>query len=133
LVLFQHFLGVTDEESAQELFFDGCLHLGTLVAVLLYFIPEFLKSYRTPAPPAGFRKVWPDTCEGLIRLAILVAVASIPAAAITLIKSEAIKDSFKNPKMVAGNFLILGGILLFVSRSKQGAMVGLETKWWQAL
>lgn len=137
LVLAQHFLGVGDEGSAQELFFDGLLHLGTLLAVLVYFGGEIRRHTReivtgdTEAPVG-----WPRSWSDLLHLGWLVALATLPAVVIALWQDERIKESFKQPDVVAVNLLILGGVLIatdFFGRYTPGKTYGPATRWWQAL
>jgi undecaprenyl-diphosphatase len=67
---------------------------------------------------------------------VLVGLATVPAAAVTLVKSEAIKESFKHPVPVAVNLLILGAVLVLtdlLGRRRPGTTIGPATRWWQAL
>lgn len=151
LVLAQHYFGLAEGDSPKELFFDGVLHLGTLIAVLLYFgkevrgeVGRFLGG--SPAPhgadagsassaspaPRSEAAPWPATWRDLFWLAALVGVATLPAAGAALVKSDAIKESFKHPRPVAFNFLILGGVLLLTTRLKPGRTAGPTTRLWQA-
>jgi undecaprenyl-diphosphatase len=179
LVLTQYYLGWGETDSAQEVFFDGVLHLGTVVAVLLYFASELrgqlarlikpslaLRASNSPpspllgegfgvrgtaspklapttvgAPQSEQSKIgnlksqipWPTTYRDLLHLAILVAVATLPAACVALVESEAIKESFKYPRPVAFNFLVLGGVLMLTSFLKSGPTSGPTTRLWQVL
>lgn len=136
LVLAQHFLGVTDDTSAKEIFFDGMLHLGTLLAVIAYFakdVREQLRQVRTA--PEG-EKPWPSSFAHLIHLGILIGLATLPAFVAALLLDERIKESFKRPDVVAVNFLVLGVVLLatdVIGRRRPGTAVGPTTAWWQAL
>jgi undecaprenyl-diphosphatase len=142
LVLAQHFLNLSEEGSdkGQALFFDGVLHLGTMVAVLLYFrhglrqqLRQHLASGGTAPANGPAERVWPATWGELFRLGILIGLATLPAVLAVLLRSDQIKESFNNPTMVAVNFLILGGILILVSLLPSGPTVGPATTWWQAL
>jgi undecaprenyl-diphosphatase len=138
LVLFQSMFGWENPDSAQEIFFDGVLHLGTLLAVILYFSKELRTSMRavlqgnnSSSDPAAHN--WPANFRDLFYLLVLVGIATLPAAVVTLWKMDAIKASFKRPDMVATNFLILGTVLLITDRLKPGLTKGPQTRWWQAL
>jgi undecaprenyl-diphosphatase len=135
LVLAQHFLGFGEEGSAKELFFDGVLHLGTLLAVLAYFGREWLAKDSSHSPPedASTEKQWPHTWKELFHLGLLISLATLPAAVMALWKSDWIKESFQRPVPVAINFFILGGILLITDRLKPGQTSGPATTWRQAL
>jgi undecaprenyl-diphosphatase len=129
LVLAQEWLGVlkTDQPRGAALFFDGVLHLGTLVAVLLWFRQTILTSSSTTTA------IWPRTRRDALRLGLLLAVASAPAALAVLFAGQHIRDSFEKPIMVAWSFLALGGILLFTDRMRPGTTEGSKMSWWQAL
>lgn len=147
LVLTQHYFGWGESDNAQELFFDGVLHLGTLVAVLIYFgkeirgqvarflvgKPSAMAPGQTTIPTPQSSVSWPATYRDLFWLAILVGIATLPAAAVALWKDEAIKESFKHPRPVAFNFIILGGVLVLISIMKPGQTVGPQTRPWQVL
>ncbi len=137
LVLFQSIFDPNaNPESAKEIFFDGVLHLGTLLAVLLYFDKEIRQSFShiLVKDKSGERtESWPSTMRELFYLLVLVGIASLPAALMVLQKSEWIKQSFKRPDVVAFNFIILGAVLILTGYIKPGATTGQTMKWWQAL
>lgn len=138
LVLAQYFLGITEDDSAKEIFFDGVLHLGTLLAVLAYFGKEIGQHMRRVLQPGDktLAADWPSTWPHLVHLGLLVALATLPAAAVSLWKDESIKESFKRPDFVASNFLILGAVLIgtdWIGRRHGGTTVGAQTRWWQAI
>ena len=137
LVLFQSiFEPEASPETAKEIFFDGMLHLGTLLAVLIYFGREIGLSFqsmltRTKQQPVANN--WPATHREVVQLLFLVGIASLPAALLMLVKSEWIKESFKRPDVVAVNFLILGAVLILTGKLKPGMTTGPTMRWWQAL
>jgi undecaprenyl-diphosphatase len=138
LVLAQYFLGFKEDTSAKEIFFDGVLHLGTLLAVLAYFGKEIGQHMRLMVQPGAkpLASAWPSSWRHLCHLGLLVALATVPAAAVSLMMNERIKDSFKRPDVVASNFLILGAVLLvtdWLGKRHAGTTVGPQTQWWQAL
>jgi undecaprenyl-diphosphatase len=136
LVLAQHFLGFPGESEAHgaALFFDGILHLGTLVAVLLYF-RQGLRQQVTQHFRQGdhTERVWPATFPELCHLGVLVALATLPAVVATVGLKDHIEWSFTDHLFVASNLLILGLILLVTDRIPQGNTTGPQTAWWQAL
>lgn len=145
LVLAQHFLGFAEDTSAKELFFDGVLHLGTLLAVLVYFAKDLRKQMsQVLAAPAAEPATstnpepaaWPSQWKHFVHLGILIALATLPAAFVALWHDEEIKESFKRPEVVAGNFLVLGAVLIatdVLGRRRPGTTIGAATSWWQAL
>jgi undecaprenyl-diphosphatase len=147
LVLAQYLLGFQDDASAKEIFFDGMLHLGTLLAVLAYFAQDarrqpglVLATKSVSGDPDHTAtpedRVWPSQGGHLFHLGMLVGLATLPAIAVALLGDEAIKESFKQPEVVASNFFVLGAILLatdILGRRRPGITVGSATAWWQAL
>src|SRR5207244_2049411 len=88
LVLAQYFLGFSEDSAAdhgREQFFDGVLHLGTLLAVLVYFGREIRQHTRLVLQGEAKSLVaeWPSTWRHLFHLGLLVALATVPAAAVT--------------------------------------------------
>lgn len=136
LVLAQHFLGVTDDASAKEIFFDGMLHLGTLLAVVAYFARDIRRQMGQMLVRSGEEKPWPNSWPHLFHLGVLVGLATLPAVVVALWQDERIKESFKRPDFVAVNLLVLGVILVAtdtMGRRRPGTTVGAATTWWQAL
>jgi undecaprenyl-diphosphatase len=158
LVLAQHFLGFTEDTGAKEIFFDGMLHLGTLLAVLAYFAGDLRRQMKQvlaepnnaagpaatamgepPAQQSGERPAeapWPSSFKHLVHLGFLVGLATLPAVIIALWQDERIQESFKRPDVVAVNFFFLGAILLATDvfgKRRPGFTAGASTTWWQAL
>lgn len=137
LVLFQSMFGWDVEDNAKELFFDGVLHLGTLLAVLLYFGKELRASLgsilQKKQGAIETAETWPATFRQLFYLLVMIGIASLPAAAAVLVKGEWIKQSFKKPEVVAFNFIILGAVLIITGYIKPGKTTGPTMRWWQAL
>lgn len=137
LVLFQSiFEPNAPAESAKEIFFDGMLHLGTLLAVLIYFAREIGQSFQAILKKDKQEAVtssWPASWQSVFQLLVLVGIASLPAAALMLVKSEWIKESFKRPDVVATNFVLLGAVLIVTGFLKPGTTTGPNMRWWQAL
>ena len=132
LVLAQHFFGWGESKNASHIFFDGMLHWGTLVSVLLYFRKGLGSLGDTHSSDPAKEKIWPASRNDLLRLAWLVLLASLPAVVVTLALDKQITASFHNPRMVAIDFLILGAILFFTDRLPPGRTTGSHTRWWQA-
>lgn len=139
LVLAQHYLGFPDGGGAAPLFFDGMLHLGTLIAVILYFGRELLAHLAQHDPQlaalegnsqASLR--WNLVGNGL-RVVVLVGIASLPAVVAVLLFGKQIRASFKDPQMVAICLVILGIILAASDRLRPGKTDWRETTLWQAL
>ena len=120
LVLFQNLFGLKEP----ELLFDICLHVGTLVAVLIVFYRDILEILsalaRIPTrmkPAGGLLKL----CETdpAVRMALLIVVGSVPTAIIGLLFKEVVDHIFGSTAIV-GCMLIITGTLLWLTRRFQG-------------
>lgn len=131
LVLAQHYLGFPEDSGAHgaALFFDGILHLGTLVAVLFYFR---LGLRQQVSQSSGEPCLWPTTGAEISHLALLLALATLPAVVITLALKDRVEKSFTDHVSVAVNLLVLGVVLLLTDWIPAGKTVGPRTAWWQA-
>ncbi len=94
-----------------SLAFGVMLHLGTLVALLIYYGREWLRIV-----PAGFATIRdrsfhddPDR-----RLAWLILAATIPAAVVGALLNDVIATSFRQIGLVAV-MLVLGGVILWLA------------------
>jgi undecaprenyl-diphosphatase len=96
-----------DNESTEKAF-DVALHLGTLVAAVVYFRHDLVVYVRegTRAVVDRRKRI---TREG--RLAWLLLLSTVPAAAVGAIFSDQIDEQLGTPTIIAVS-LILGGLLL---------------------
>jgi len=116
LVLFQHLFGL----EGSQLFFDVSVHVGTLVAVILFYrediglILSALMRFIVKKP--FFREsenaASPDPH---LRLVLLIIVGSIPTAIIGLLFRE-MADAIFSSVLIVGFMLIITGIVLWGSR-----------------
>ena len=93
-----------------SLAFDVALHLGTLVAVVAYFRQDLWGMARAVARPAAKDAA----SRGSRRLLLVLAVASVPAAAVGLLAREVVTAAFEQPLAIAA-FLVLTALLLWSS------------------
>jgi undecaprenyl-diphosphatase len=95
----------------QGLDFDIALHIGTLIAVLIYFARDWVQ-----VAAQGFGLSWGTDPElkKCPRLLWYLAAASLPAGVIGLKYKDEIETSLRNP-LVMGTMLILVGILLAIA------------------
>lgn len=103
LVLIPDLLG-WDQPSTS---FDLILHAGTLVAVVTYFRKDLwaiLMAFLRPGRGA----------TALRRLALLIAIGSVPAVFAGALLENTFESFFRSPSEVAG-FLLITGILLVVT------------------
>lgn len=104
LAITQHFLPGFDQPGV---LFDILLHLGTMLAVVLYFRREVANLLASP-----FRKG--EEAQLYRRLLTLLLVGSVPTAVIGLTFKDFFESMFENIPMVA-LMLLVTGTLLFVS------------------
>jgi len=90
--------------------FDIALHVGTLIAVILYFWRDWLNLISK-----GLTK--PKEREG--KLFWYLVLATIPGAAIGYLLEHKAETVFRNPVLIAFMLIILGGILYLVDRKSK--------------
>jgi len=105
LVLFQDLLGVTEANLA----FDILLHLATLIVVFVYLGKDIFRTLKH-LPSQGE--------EGLRarRLALLVVLASVPAAIVGLGLKDLVREAFKSVHVAGIGFLITTTFLLLADK-----------------
>ena len=93
--------------------FSVMLHLGTLVALLVYFRKDWLRL--VPAGLAAVRdRSFHDDEDR--RLAWLLIASTIPAAVIGLLFGDLLESTFRSVGLVAVTLVVGGVILLFADR-----------------
>ncbi len=108
----------------QGLAYDVMLHLGTLLAIAVYFAPDWLKiisaglrslwQFRLKKPLAGSQPP-PGEQEG--RLLWLLAAGSIPAAIAGLLLNHQAEHAFRNPLWIAFNLVFFSGLIYLADRA----------------
>jgi undecaprenyl-diphosphatase len=122
LVLIPHFFGWTD----QGLAFDVAVHLGTLLAVLVYF----RRQLGTMAA-AWTKSVLRREHDRDSRLAWQLLVATIPVGLVGLLFDDYIEEHFRNPLFVAGTLSIFGIIMYLADRYGRGTRDEFDLSWAQ--
>ncbi|HMB81771.1 MAG TPA: undecaprenyl-diphosphatase UppP [Vicinamibacterales bacterium] len=105
LILARAFFGFDGDKFG--LAFDVACHIGTVIAVLIFFRREVARMIA--ALPRLFDAADPDA-----RLIWLIAVGTIPAIVVGLLFKHQIEDHLRTPS-VAAVTLALGGVLFFVA------------------
>ncbi len=113
LIIVEDLLGVDDERYG--LAFDASLHMGTLAALLAYFGARWLRLARSGID-AVLRRSFDDT-EG--RLAWLIVLGTVPAAAIGFAFESAIEDTLRSPWLIASMLIAFSGVFLIAERVGQ--------------
>jgi len=109
LALFQNFLGLNEP----MLFFDVMLHVGTLLAVFVYFRSEITgvalaAAGRAPGAPGA----WPASVADGRKIILLILIASVPAGVVGLVLGDAVESAFGSVAAVGGLLLVTGAFLL---------------------
>lgn len=99
-----------DDESIEKAF-DVALHIGTLVAAVVYFRSDIVRYVRAGLQPVR-RRGEPMTTDG--RVAWLLALSSLPAATVGAVFEESIDEHLGTPTIIAVS-LIGFGLLLGVT------------------
>jgi len=107
LILVPHFLGWPD----QGLAFDVAVHVGTLLAVILYFRHQLYLMFRDFVASIATRQMTRDS-----RLAWGVLIGTIPVGLAGLIFADAIEAHLRSPLFVAATLSVFGILLLLADR-----------------
>jgi undecaprenyl-diphosphatase len=116
LVLFQQLFGLKEA----ELFFDVCVHLGTLFAVMVVFrkeITNIISALTRLFSSRGSKKTLWQKIESDpdLKLALLIVIGSIPTAVMGFL-FHGIADRLFASAFIVGLMLILTGLLLWITR-----------------
>ena len=107
LILARLFFGFDADKFG--LAFDVACHVGTLIAVLIYFRTELARL--VSALPRLF-----DLTDPEARLIWLLAIGTLPAVVVGLLFKHQIEDELRTPA-IAASMLAAGGLLFFVAEA----------------
>ena len=93
--------------------FDVSLHLGTLVAALLYFRRD-VKTYVREGVRLVVKRERPADAEG--RLAWLLVLSALPGAAVGALFEKAIDEKLGKPALIAVSLIVFGLLLAYIDR-----------------
>jgi len=117
-------------EFTNDLTFDVALHLGTTLALLVFFWQEWLRMLRGGISWAtGDRDPGTTTIYGA-RLLFLLAIGSIPAAVVGLIFDNWVENEVRSP-LVAGAMLVTFGIVLFAAENAGRRLRAIDSCGWR--
>lgn len=116
LVLFQQLFGLKEA----ELFFDVCVHLGTLVAVIIVFRQEIIKiisALLQLVSLAGQKEKFLQKVKSdpEFKMAVFIVIGSIPTAILGLLFAS-IADRLFSSALITGLMLMVTGLLLWLTR-----------------
>ena len=98
-----------DQHSPTFLPFLVVLHLGTAIALLVYFWRDWIDLLL-----AVFGRGDPERRAANLRLLLLLVIATIPAVILGFLFNKALRELFAAP-MIAGVFLSINGVLLLAA------------------
>ncbi len=121
LVLMQNLLGMGNV----EVLFDIFLHIGTLIAVVVFLREDLLKMISTFSKYLSSKGIENNSSEGTSKLHLmwktaetkmvfLIIIASCPTVLIALLGKDYFEKMFNNVEVVSC-FLLITGTLLFIS------------------
>jgi len=102
LVFFQSLFGLKEP----QLFFDIMLHLGTLMAVVVFFRGDIWEIARRVRRSLKEKESYPST-----KIFIWIILATIPTGLMGILLKDWFESLFSEPKIVGGMLLITGSIL----------------------
>lgn len=111
-----------DSPSLSSLPFDVSLHLGTLVAVLVFFAQDWIRLAKAGIASVQERKIGGDPDR---LMAWLVIIGTIPGAVVGMLAESKIEDVFHHPGapiersallLMALIIAIMGGLLMLADR-----------------
>jgi undecaprenyl-diphosphatase len=123
LVLMPHLLGWQD----QGLAFDVAVHVGTLIALLVYFRRELAAMLR-----AWFRSLG-GTHDRDSRLAWQILVGTVPVGVAGLLFGDYIEHQLREPLFVAGTLAVFGLLMYAADRLGRGSADEYGVGWPQAI
>jgi undecaprenyl-diphosphatase len=107
LILLPWFLGWQDP----GLTFDVALHLGTLVALLVYFRAEWIQ-----LTASGLNLLRGRTKGPSARLVLFIILASIPGGIAGLLLEDYVEDTLRNPLVISATLIVLAIVLVIAER-----------------
>lgn len=93
--------------------FDVSLHMGTLVAALLYFRRD-VKTYVREGVRLVVKRERPTNPEG--RLAWLLVLSALPGAAVGALFEKTIDEKLGKPVLIAVSLIVFGLLLAYIDR-----------------
>ena len=120
LVFFQSLFGLKEP----QLFFDVLLHVGTLLAVVVYLRSDLWKMVRGSADAIKTGEFNPSA-----KLLLWVLIATIPTGLMGVFLTHWFESLFSMPKLV-GIMLLITGIILFLTRTIRREGRGVKEMTW---
>jgi undecaprenyl-diphosphatase len=109
--------------------FDVALHVGTLVAVLVYFRAEWLRLLEAAWRIVRTRRV--STASE--RRVVFLVIATIPGGIAGVLLNDYAETTFRAPSLIAVALIVLGVILWAADRYVPAKRTLDDMQWWDAL
>jgi undecaprenyl-diphosphatase len=122
LVFFQSLLGLKEP----QLFFDVILHLGTLLAVVVFFWKDIGRIVQ--GSMSMLKREKRDQQGG--KLLYLIVLATVPTGLMGIVFRDWVESFFSEPKLVGVMLLVTGGVL-WMTRYVRGQSRGVEGMTWK--
>jgi undecaprenyl-diphosphatase len=122
LILFPHFLGWPDQGPD----FDIAVHVGTLLAVILFFRTKLVR-----LSGAGFRFLKGDREDAEGRVAVGLILGTIPICIAGLFAKDWVGEHLRQDWVIAAATIFFG-ILLWISDRKPGKRTLSDLRLWDA-
>jgi undecaprenyl-diphosphatase len=107
LVLLEKAFGLSQDRLGLP--FDAALHLGTLIAILVFFWATILRMIGAWLASIRERR-WDVSTDS--RLAWLIAIGTVPAGVIGFFFESTIEDKLRQPLTIAVMLVVFGGVLV---------------------
>ncbi len=128
--VFNHLSG-KPKATADEIFFDVMLHVGTLLAIVLHYRTSVVEGARGLL---GSEEVDPwYRRASVIRVGVLAFIATLPLIPDKLFFMDYIEGAFQSLTATGAGFLVTAAVLLLTIRLKGGEKGPAETTWPLAL
>jgi len=114
LAIAQRILGI-----GTDLGFDTAVHLGTALAVVIFYFKQLLSYAADLFSPLVGTKSKRDSIGGG-RLVLLLALTSIPAALAGFFLQDRVEAAFSSPLSISAFLCVTGIVLIIVSRGREG-------------
>lgn len=124
------YLAGWDDPFLNSLAFSVMLHIGTLVALLVYFRKEWLRLV-----PAGFATIRDRSFEGDAdrRLAWLLVVATVPALILGFLLNDIVEEQFREIGLVALMLVVGGAVMWLADRRGSKRLLPMDLTYPKAL
>lgn len=111
-----------------DLGFDTAVHIGTGLAVLIFYFPKLLGYFKAVVAESTGGRLWGDSKGGKtgLKLVLLLLVTSVPAGFAGALLEDSIEAAFSSPWAISAFLAVTGAVLLFAGKTSGGTIGGPE-------